>query len=266
MDDQTGTNSASYLHSASYDLFVLVLTLFSLLVAIGLLLPLRPAADAILLFVDFILCSFFLFDFLLSLRRAPNKVGYFVRGGGWLDLLGSIPAVPGLPWTALFRLARVNRLVRIIRHLQGKERYQFMADVRQAPARTALLATILTAILLITIVSLSVLRFERGAPGAEIRTGSDAFWWSIVTMTTVGYGDYVPVTFGGRFSAILLMTFGIGIFAVLTSFMASRLVAPQEDQEDTLAIIREENAAIRAELAEIREILKQQGETGERNN
>jgi len=108
MDNQTGTNSASYLHSASYDLFVLVLTLFSLLVAIGLLLPLRPAADAILLFVDFILCAFFLFDFLLSLRRAPNKVSYFVRGGGWLDLLGSIPAVPGLPWTALFRVGPQN--------------------------------------------------------------------------------------------------------------------------------------------------------------
>ena len=134
-----------------------------------------------------------------------------------------------------------------------------MADVRQAPARTALLATILIAILLITIVSLSVLRFERGAPGAEIKTGADAFWWSIVTMTTVGYGDYVPVTFAGRLSAILLMTFGIGIFAVLTSFVASRLVSPQEDQEDTLTIIREENAAIRAELAEIKELLRHYG-------
>ena len=96
-----------YLHSASYDLFVLVLTLFSLLVAIGLLLPLRPAVDAILLFVDFILCAFFLFDFLLSLRRAPDKVGYFVRGGGWLDLLGSIPAVPGLPWTCTASLVEM---------------------------------------------------------------------------------------------------------------------------------------------------------------
>ena len=99
MDNGTGANSSNYLHSASYDLFVLVLTLFSLLVAIGLLLPLRPAVDAILLFIDFILCAFFIFDFLLCLRRAPTKGGSFVRGGGWLDLLGSIPAVAGLSWT-----------------------------------------------------------------------------------------------------------------------------------------------------------------------
>ena len=71
-----------YLHSASYDLFILVLTIFSLLVAVGLfLLPLKPAADAILLFVDFILCALFLFDFLLSLQRAPNKVDYLVKQG-----------------------------------------------------------------------------------------------------------------------------------------------------------------------------------------
>jgi voltage-gated potassium channel len=247
-----------YLHSASYDLFILILTIFSLVVVGLFLLPLKPAVDAILLFVDFILCAFFLLDFFLTLRRAPSKIDYLVRRGGWLDLLGSIPAVPGLPWTALFRLARMSRLIRIVRHLQGKDRDDVIADARNAPARTALLSTILTAILLITTISLFILRFERGAPGAQIRTGADAFWWSFVTMTTVGYGDYVPVTIAGRLLAIILMTFGIGIFAVLTSFMASRIVSAQEDQEDIVAQVREENAIIRAELAEIKELLKQQ--------
>ena len=85
-----------------------------------------------------------------------------------------------------------------------------------------------------------------------------------MTVTTVGYGDYTLVTFPGRLLAIALMTFGIGIFAVLTSFVASRIVLLQDDQEDVVAIIKEENLAIKAELTEITELLKQQG-SGLRN-
>ena len=78
----------------------------------------------------------------------------------------------------------------------------------------------------------------------------------------------VPVTFPGRILAIVLMTFGIRIFAVLTSFVAARVVVPQDDGqddghqdgwEDIAAIVREENAILRAELAELKELLKQQG-------
>ena len=255
------SQGVAYLHSASYDLFILVLTIFSLLLAAGLfLLPLAPATDAILLRVDFLICAIFLFDFLLSLQRAPNKADYFVKRGGWLDLLGSIPAVPGLPWTALFRLFRLNRLVRIVQHLRGKDRDEVIANAREAPARTALLTIVLMAILLLAFTSIFILRFERGVTGAQITTGVIAFWWAFVTMTTVGYGDYVPITLPGRFLAIGLMTFGIGIFAVLTSFVASRLVLQQDDGEDVAALVKEENASIRAELAEIKALLLQQRE------
>ena len=167
--------------------------------------------------------------------------------------------MPGLPWTAFLRLARLSRLLRIVQHLRGKDRDQVIAEARQAPAKTALLTTVVAAIMLMTATSLFVLRFERGAPGAQIKTGSDAFWWAVVTMTTVGYGDYVPVTFAGRITAMVLMTFGIGIVAVLTSVMASRLVGLQDDQGDGAAMVRQENALIRAELAELKELLRQQG-------
>ena len=77
----------------------------------------------------------------------------------------------------------------------------------------------------------------------------------------------MPVTYLGRILALVMMLFGIGIFAVLTSFVASRVVRLQDDDEELVAVIRaekaatrEENALIRAELAEIKELLQQQRE------
>jgi regulator of replication initiation timing len=75
----------------------------------------------------------------------------------------------------------------------------------------------------------------------------------------------VPVTFFGRVLATVLMVFGIGIFAVLTSFVATRIIDLRADNqnndyadlETNIAIVREENAGIRTELAELKELLKQ---------
>jgi voltage-gated potassium channel len=86
---------------------------------------------------------------------------------------------------------------------------------------------------------------------------SEALWWAMVTITSVGYGDYVPVTFWGRVLAMVLMIFGIGIFAVLTGFVAAKVVKLQKGPEDIIAIVQEENAAIRAELAALKELLNQ---------
>lgn len=255
-------------HSDSYNLFILALTIFSLIVMAGILIP--SINSAVLLRVDFFICLVFLLDFLVNLWRAPGRAAYFFRQGGWLDLLGSIPVVSGAPWTPFLRLARLgrlNRLVRIVRHLQDKDRASVIEETRQTPAKTALLTIIITAFMLITIASLLILTFERGVPHATIKTGADAFWWAMVTVTTVGYGDHVPVTFWGRVLATILMVFGIGIFAVLTSFVATRIIDLREDnqndnsldQETIITIVREENASVRAELAELKELLKQNG-------
>ena len=84
----------------------------------------------------------------------------------------------------------------------------------------------------------------------------------MVTLTSVGYGDLVPVTLAGRILAVVIMTFAIGVVAVLTSFVAAKLVGLQSERDDMIDLIREENAAIRAELAEVNELLKQQPDSG----
>jgi voltage-gated potassium channel len=80
------------------------------------------------------------------------------------------------------------------------------------------------AAILIWIAALAVLDAERGAPGANIENFGDATWWAFVTITTVGYGDFYPVTAGGRIVAVLLMCGGVAVVGVVTATLASWVI------------------------------------------
>ena len=72
--------------------------------------------------------------------------------------------------------------------------------------------------------------FERHAPDSNIHTLRDALWWSAVTVTTVGYGDFYPVTTGGRITACFIMGTGLLTLAVVTAQVASSFVAQGPSQ------------------------------------
>ena len=88
--------------------------------------------------------------------------------------------------------------------------------------------TILLAGMVLSTASILILHQESRSPGANITTGGDALWWGIVTITTVGYGDFYPVTTLGRITAVFVMFAGIGIIGALASILASVLVAPTD--------------------------------------
>ncbi|MET0297997.1 MAG: ion channel [Microbacterium sp.] len=78
-----------------------------------------------------------------------------------------------------------------------------------------------SALLLIWYISLLVLQFERHAPGATITTYGDSVWWAFCTVTTVGYGDYVPVTVPGRVAAVVLMAGGVVLVGLIVATISS---------------------------------------------
>ncbi len=66
--------------------------------------------------------------------------------------------------------------------------------------------------------------FERHDPHGNIKTFGNALWWAVVTLTTVGYGDYTPVTWQGRSAAVLLMFVGFGVLATITAQISSAFI------------------------------------------
>ena len=237
--------------SNAYELFILVLTIYSLFVMVALLLPwLSPATIQVLGVYDNAICVVFLLDFGWRMKRAPSKRGYFFGERGWLDLMGSIPSFGFFRFAGLLRLARLSRLARIARLFRGKRKHELVRDVVENRGQYAVFVTFLASFLVLSLSSVMVLQFESKASDANIKTGGEALWWAMVTLTTVGYGDFFPVTTGGRVTATVVMIAGVGIIASLASILA-RVMIPDNDNDND----NEEGEA--AELAEMRDRLDQ---------
>ncbi|MFC2030881.1 ion transporter [Chloroflexota bacterium] len=242
--------------SAAYELTIFALTILSLVVMAGyFLLPKGdPTRDA-LFYIDFLLGIVFLADSFYLLFRAPDKKAYL--RWGWLDFLGSVPSFIPL------RIFRIARLVRAWRVVRSRNARQILGEFKENRAAGTLLTVVFVALLLLTIGSLVVLRFESRAPDANIDSGAEAVWWALVTVATVGYGDYYPVTGPGRITAILLMLVGVGFFGALSSYLVSTFVADErakdkdaDPTDESLSNILDEMAGLKAEVAALREQLQ----------
>lgn len=227
--------------SATYHLLMLVLSLYAIAaLAAEVAMRLNPQIRAVLGYADYAVCVLFGCDFILSFWRAPNRRRYFFSWG-WLDLLSSIPVVNAARWGRLARIARVFRVLRGVRATR-----EITAVILKERARNTFLAASLLALLLVIVSSIAVLHFET-TRDANIHTAEDAVWWSFATITTVGYGDRYPVTPEGRFVAIVLMCAGVGLFGILSGFLAAWFLgARHNDHEDDLAALRTEITALRA--------------------
>ena len=151
----------------------------------------------------------------------------------------------------------------------GQKRKALVKDVLDNRGQYATFITILAAGMVLCVASILVLQFESRSPDANIKTGGDALWWAVVTITTVGYGDFYPVTTLGRLTGVSVMFAGVGIIGALASILASILVPPPKSDDDaapacaqpsaapdasSTAAILAELTALRAEVRALREV------------
>jgi voltage-gated potassium channel Kch len=247
------TARASDQDLSNLDIFVLALSVLSIVNLVLAIAPFSAAVHNVVLIVDGVLCLIFLADFFLRLTRAPQKRTYLIDERGWLDLLGSLP-FPGLRLARLFRMARVSSILR----RYGPRRIWEMIAVDRAGS--ALLGTLFLTIIVLEFGSIFVLAVEARADNANILTASDALWWSYVTVTTVGYGDRFPVTTAGRLVGVAMLTIGVGLFGVLTGFLANAFLAPKQTAPDQR---QRPSDDLMQEIEELKRLVRERGLAGD---
>jgi voltage-gated potassium channel len=193
--------------------------------------------------ISWIVWGLFIVDYVVRLYLASNRWHWFVRH--LLDF-----AIVALP---LVRPLRLLRLLVLIEVLQSAIGNAFRGRI--------VVYTVSGVLLLIYTSSLAVFDKERFLPGATINSFGKALWWSITTVTTVGYGDVYPVTNTGRIIAVLLMIGGISLVGVVTAALASWIIERVSEEEivsqtATAAHIEE----LRGEIRELSQELRGRGQ------
>ena len=187
-----------------------------------------------------VIWGIFIVDLTTRTILAPRHIAYLVHHP--IDVLAV--AVPA------FRVLRVLRVLTAGQWLISR-------GSRLRIGRTAT-AVVIAVVFITYLGALAVLNAERGAKGATIETFGDALWWALVTMSTVGYGDYTPVTANGRIIAVGIMIVGVGLLGLVGASVASAVVSrlsgkQQQGQDEVRSEIKQllsEVAALRQELAE----------------
>ncbi len=226
----TGSEHAAVIPTA-YDFFISVTAVVTIFLTIWRLLLTDGTESARLLDIfDYFFCLIFFIDFLRNFIKAPSKKHYLITWG-WLDLISSVPAIPALRFIRVLHILRILRVIRSIR---------ILIDVfqRDRPAAVIALALILVIAGMMGI-CVAVLAVERHAPGANIKTAEDVAWWAVVTASTVGYGEHYPITHTGQILAVVLMIFGIGMFAALAGGLAGILLQPASRERETTQILKQ---------------------------
>jgi voltage-gated potassium channel len=171
-------------------------------------------------------------EYLLRLWTAPEadplaakrpwraRFRYAVSFAGLVDLLSIepvlLPFALGIPedWMRVIRLVRLFKLARYTPAVP-----LFVAVIKNE--RRPLLATLFVVVVLLVFESSIMYTIEREAQPTRFGSIPDAMWWAIVTMTTVGYGDMVPITPFGKLIGGVIAVIGLGMVALPAGLLAA---------------------------------------------
>ena len=222
------------------DIIVASLTVISLvIVLIDYILTLSTIQKLAIYLFDLVVVILLAWDFSLRVKASSHRGSFILRH--WYEFPAMLPLILyTVGDTSLFVGAIIHNL-RIITLFRVIRLYNLLSLI--GGSEFILLAGF--SIFAIVFGAIGIYLVEPGAPGANIKNLDDAFWWSVSTISTVGYGDVYPVTTEGRIIATIIMFAGIGILGTFISTVGAKLISEKLKKDvptvrdDTKRIIKE---------------------------
>lgn len=173
--------------------------------------------------LEHVCVSIFTLEYLLRLWLTKKSSSYFFSFYGIIDLVAILPyyvsAGVDLRSIRAIRLLRIFRIFKLIKYNKAINR---LLNAFKSIKNELLIFSIST-VIFIYVSSIGIYYFENPVQPDQFSSVFDCMWWSIITLTSVGYGDMYPITSGGKLFASFTVIIGMGIIAIPTGLIASAL-------------------------------------------
>ena len=182
--------------------------------------------------IEKIIVIVFSFEYLLRVYVAKNPFKYIFSFYGIIDLLSTLPfylrLTFDLRFIRIFRVFRIFRALKLIKYNKALQRFSIAFKL----VKEELMLFFIVTVILIYISGSGMYFFENEVQPETFKTVFHSFWWAVVTLTTVGYGDVIPITVGGRILTFFILMLGIGIVTVPAGIFSSSLSKARELTEE----------------------------------
>jgi voltage-gated potassium channel len=180
-----------------------------------------PVLRGLLHGFEIALVGIFATEYLLRLLASPKPMHYALSLWGIIDLLSFLPAIALL--TPEWQVVRALRLVRLLKLFRSSRSLDRLV-VAMREVRGELFVFGVIAALMLYVSAVGIYLFEHDAQPEVFTSILTSLWWAVASFTTVGYGDMVPVTLGGRLFTTLVLFIGLGIIAVPAAIVTTALL------------------------------------------
>lgn len=180
--------------------------------------------------IEIITVIIFSFEYVLRIIAARKKTDYVISFYGLIDLAAILPfyLASGLDLRAIriFRMIRLIRVMKLFKYSRAIKRFHRALVI----VREELILFSIVAAMMLYLSAVGIYYFENQAQPDQYASVFHSLWWSVTTLTTVGYGDMYPVTVGGKCFTFFVLMVGLGVVAVPTGLVASALTQARDEE------------------------------------